>query len=195
MEDIPHVIEVSLFLLIAFLLGCILGWLFRKIRFSRAINGPAPTSASPVSEVKAASSKAADPGLKRQVAANDVAANDVAASAHAAQKPKATPIPQTADKDGTKEDNGARPSTLDQPRDGKKDNLKKIKGVGPKIESVLNELGIYHFDQISKWDQKTVEWVDENLSFKGRINRDGWVEQARTYATDIKATSQRPAGS
>lgn len=75
-----------------------------------------------------------------------------------------------------------RPSALDGPRDGKKDNLKHIKGVGPKIETTLNELGIYHFDQIAGWDRKTINWVDNHLSFKGRIDREKWVTQAKSLA-------------
>lgn len=72
--------------------------------------------------------------------------------------------------------------TLDTPVDGKKDNLKKIKGVGPKIETTLNGLGIFHFNQIAEWNRQTVERVDEALSFKGRIDREKWVSQAKILA-------------
>ncbi|UXX83972.1 hypothetical protein [Roseovarius pelagicus] len=55
-----------------------------------------------------------------------------------------------------------------------------IKGVGPKLEALLNRLGFYHFDQISNWTAAEVAWVDQNLEgFKGRVSRDNWVEQAR----------------
>ncbi len=63
------------------------------------------------------------------------------------------------------------------------DNLKKIKGVGVKIETALNELGVYTFEQISKWDDKNIAWVDEYLVFKGRIDRDDWVIQAKLLAS------------
>jgi predicted flap endonuclease-1-like 5' DNA nuclease len=77
----------------------------------------------------------------------------------------------------------ARPEALDAPRDGKADDLKKIKGVGPKLEKVCNELGFYHFDQIANWTEAEVAWVDDNLKgFKGRVSRDNWVEQAKTLA-------------
>ncbi len=59
------------------------------------------------------------------------------------------------------------------------DNLKKIKGVGEKIELALNDLGVYTFAQIAAWDEKNIKWVDEYLVFKGRIQRDNWVEQAK----------------
>lgn len=71
-----------------------------------------------------------------------------------------------------------RPETLSAPRAGGKDDLKRLSGVGPKLEATLNGLGIYHFDQIASWDHDAVAWVDDNLSFKGRIDREGWIAQA-----------------
>ena len=62
------------------------------------------------------------------------------------------------------------------------DDLKKLKGVGPKLENLLNELGFYHFDQIAKWTEAEVAWVDNRLKFKGRIQRDGWIDQATKLA-------------
>ena len=78
--------------------------------------------------------------------------------------------------------NDASPETLSGPRDGGADNLKLLKGVGPKLEGTLNELGFYHFDQIAKWTAEDVAWVDTRLKFKGRIERDGWIEQAKILA-------------
>jgi predicted flap endonuclease-1-like 5' DNA nuclease len=79
---------------------------------------------------------------------------------------------------------GTRPATLDAPRGGTADDLKKIKGVGPKLEKLVNAMGFYHFDQIANWTAEEVAWVDENLEgFKGRVTRDGWVEQARLLAS------------
>lgn len=78
---------------------------------------------------------------------------------------------------------GTRPEGLSAPRDGGADDLKKIKGVGPKLEDLCHELGFYHFDQIAGWGPDEVAWVDENLKgFKGRVTRDNWVEQAKTLA-------------
>ncbi len=74
------------------------------------------------------------------------------------------------------------PSTLSGPRDGGADDLKLLKGVGPKLEQTLNELGFYHFDQIAAWTPSEVAWVDTRLKFKGRIERDGWIEQAKILA-------------
>jgi len=65
-------------------------------------------------------------------------------------------------------------------------DLKRISGVGPKIEGILNDLGIYRFDQIAKWTRENVEWVDDKLKFKGRIDREGWIKQSVKLASNEK---------
>ena len=78
---------------------------------------------------------------------------------------------------------GKKPRTMKAPRKAGADDLKMIKGVGPKMESLLNKLGFYHFDQVSKWTADEVSWVDQNLEgFKGRVSRDNWVTQATKLA-------------
>ncbi|WP_298519052.1 hypothetical protein [uncultured Kordia sp.] len=60
-----------------------------------------------------------------------------------------------------------------------KDDLKRIKGVGPFIEEKLNTIGIYTFDQISKFTPEDMQAVTELISFfPGRIERDDWKGQA-----------------
>ena len=72
-----------------------------------------------------------------------------------------------------------KPRVLTAARKSGADDLKMIKGVGPKLEKLLNTLGFYHFDQISKWSGDEIAWVDDNLEgFRGRVERDNWVNQA-----------------
>jgi predicted flap endonuclease-1-like 5' DNA nuclease len=79
----------------------------------------------------------------------------------------------------------AGPSRLDGPRGGMADDLKEIEGIGPALEGLCNDLGIYHFDQIAHWSETDVVWVDDNMPrFKGRILRDGWVVQARMIVSE-----------
>ncbi|MDX2234437.1 MAG: hypothetical protein NW200_08050 [Hyphomonadaceae bacterium] len=75
-----------------------------------------------------------------------------------------------------------RPAGLPAPRDGARDDLRLIAGVDPRIESTLNSLGVYHFDQIAAWTPANVDWVERYLAFKGRIGREGWVAQAAALA-------------
>ena len=76
----------------------------------------------------------------------------------------------------------ARPDRLEAPLGDQKDDLKLVSGIGPKIESTLNELGIFHFSQIAAWTGDNVAWVDGYLSFKGRIQRENWISQAKELA-------------
>ena len=79
----------------------------------------------------------------------------------------------------------AAPTLLLAPRDGKADDLKLIVGVGPVLERLLNEVGVWHFDQIAGWKARDIAFVDAKLkTFKGRITRDEWVKQARALARD-----------
>ncbi|ANT59367.1 ATP synthase subunit E [Salipiger sp. CCB-MM3] len=90
--------------------------------------------------------------------------------------------PETVAPAATEEEE-AQPEALASPRGGEADNLKEIKGVGPKLESLLHELGIYHFDQIAGWSASEVAWMDQNLKgFRGRVSRDDWIGQAKTLA-------------
>ena len=62
---------------------------------------------------------------------------------------------------------------------GPADSLLQIKGLGPKLNTLLDGLGITRFDQIAAWSVEDVAKVDEHLgAFKGRIERDSWIEQA-----------------
>jgi len=70
---------------------------------------------------------------------------------------------------------------LEAPK-GNADDLKKITGLGPTVEKKLNELGIYHFWQIAEMDIDQIRALDDALSFKGRVERDDWVAQARSLA-------------
>lgn len=63
-----------------------------------------------------------------------------------------------------------------------KDDLKKISGVGPVLEKKLNALGITTYEQIIGFSAEDIARVDEVLNFKGRIERDNWVEQAKELA-------------
>lgn len=126
-----------------------------------------------------------DAGARPQA---DMPANDSRPPVAHTQKsaPKAKPAPAAKAETSAPEaaDVGTKPATLEAARDGGADDLKQIKGVGPKLEKLCNALGFYHFDQIAAWTADEVAWVDANLQgFKGRVTRDNWVEQAKTLAS------------
>ena len=62
------------------------------------------------------------------------------------------------------------------------DDLQQIRGIGPKIAGLLQELGVSRFEQIAAWSQEDVDWVNDRLRFKGRIEREEWIPQARVLS-------------
>jgi predicted flap endonuclease-1-like 5' DNA nuclease len=77
-----------------------------------------------------------------------------------------------------------KPEALKAARGGKADDLKIVKGIGPKLEILCHKLGFFHFDQVANWTADEVAWVDDNLEgFKGRVTRDRWVPQAKAIVS------------
>lgn len=75
------------------------------------------------------------------------------------------------------------PAFLDAPR-GAPDDLTLMKGVGPRLAARLNEIGVYHYRQIAGWSPDEARIADSKLdSFRGRIERDQLIEQAKLLAT------------
>lgn len=79
---------------------------------------------------------------------------------------------------------------------GPSDDLTQIVGIGPKLNELLGSLGVRRFDQIAGWGADEVAKVDGHLgAFKGRIDRDNWIEQARLLASGaIKEWQDRFGG-
>lgn len=105
----------------------------------------------------------------------------------AAEKTEAKPAPKA--KAAPKEEPpapaaAAKPANLLTEAQGTADDLKKISGVGPKLEGLLHENGVFHFWQIAEWGGNEIAYMDDKLSFKGRIERDNWIEQAKTFASE-----------
>lgn len=99
--------------------------------------------------------------------------------APAAKKKKAKPAPKD---DAPASAPAAEPLGFLQAADGEPDDLKQISGVGPALEKKLHGLGITKFHQIAALSPEEVEKIDAVLNFKGRIDRDDWIGQAKTLA-------------
>ena len=84
---------------------------------------------------------------------------------------------------GTAEAQAVAFKGLDAP-DGEADDLKKISGVGPVLEEKLNSMGIFHYRQIAAFTPEDIAAVDDALKFKGRIERDDWLAQAKKLAEE-----------
>lgn len=166
----------------------------------------APAQAAPAPEARPVTLAAVTPRPDPSILAPTVVPEMADAPAKSARKPRAAavkaktpakakaapakPAPKVARATGldaamgrSKEPAAEETELLLRPRGGKGDDLKLIVGVGPKLEKLLNEIGIWHFDQIAGWKARDIALVDSRMeNFKGRITRDGWVKQARALA-------------
>ncbi|WP_422050951.1 NADH-quinone oxidoreductase subunit NuoE [Shimia sp.] len=116
----------------------------------------------------------------------------VAGRAAEGQPPKPAPTPKPAAKqaeEAKKADQKAEKKASKPKAKAKKpakadaaDDLKQLKGVGPALEKKLHDAGVTTFAQIAGWSADDIAEMDDKLSFKGRIDRDGWVEQAKLLA-------------
>lgn len=112
---------------------------------------------------------------------------DASESSNEAAEADAAPEEEVVTEDVDAPIEGEAPTILDKP-DGAADDLTLITGVGPRIQSILNDLGIWHFSQIAGWSAENEIWVDDQLNFAGRVGREGWVEQAKELvAANTKA--------
>ena len=133
---------------------------------------------------KPGKSKADAPGKAAESARAIAAAREAKSKAKPAKGTVAPAAKNTVKAEtDTAQGAGVKPSTLGAPDPSGADNLKLIKGIGPKLEKVLNDMGFFHYHQIADWGAEQVAWVDQNLQgFKGRVSRDNWVDQAGKLA-------------
>lgn len=146
--------------------------------FSAPVGGPTtlltPEKKPPVPRAKKVSDEAAVSVPPSNAARVKTAApeTDPTLKTPAATKPEAAAKPSLEDKN--------RPGGIEKP--ATPDDLKLISGVGPKIEATLHELGIFSYAQVAGWKKAERDWVDGYLNFKGRVDRDDWVKQAKALA-------------
>ncbi len=116
------------------------------------------------------------------------------AAKKAAPKKKIAPKPKAKRKPKAKAVKKPKVLYTSGPTDGTPDDLKLIKGIGPKFEKDLNSKGIYYFRQIAAWkagDVKMVEGVIDSIP--GRIKRDEWVKQAKGLSKGSKPRAMKAA--
>lgn len=165
MPSLGHVLEVAGLIAMAYLFGCATGYVARLAAY-RLANRPRFVPAAPV--------PAPVPAPVRQ----PTPAQRLARTVRAEPEP-----PAKLDLAPPSALHLSRPPGLESPQ-GVADDLRQIKGVGPKTVQQLNALGIHHFWQIAAWTPANIEWLEaERVAIKGRIAREQWVEQAALFAT------------
>ncbi len=126
-------------------------------------------------------------GVMAAMGAGSVAAVATAAAAKPAKKAeKKAEAPKPAKKAEPKAEKKAAPKKAAPKKEAKADagadDLKTLSGVGPALEKKLHAAGVTTFAQVAAWTADDVAAMDEKLSFKGRIEREGWIEQAKKLA-------------
>ncbi len=118
-------------------------------------------------------------GIKAALGAGSVLAAAPSAPAKKPAKAKAVKAPAPAKAPAAKK--AAKPAKAEA-APAAADDLKKLSGVGPALEKKLNAAGITSYAQIAAWTDADVAAIDEQLSFKGKIEREGWIDQAKELA-------------
>ncbi len=117
---------------------------------------------------------------------------DVSSAVAAAQSAVAQVLAQTGE--SARDDQG-KPQGLPRARGGARDDLLLISGLSPLDESTLNNLGVFHFDQIAAWSDAEVLWLENHAFARDRIGREDWQRQARTLSNQRPAPPPRVARS
>ena len=105
-----------------------------------------------------------------------------------AQPAKVERAPRREPREASRGSSRKEPRILSAALYGKKDNLRLISGVGPKLEDLLNKNGVYYFWQVAEWNDRDIDVIDERLDvFRGRIGRDNWVTQAQRLRAEPSA--------
>lgn len=146
------------------------------------------TSAMEASASVSKTSRAANAVKKPAPKAKSAAKKTAAKATTSTAKTKSAPAAKSAPKPAAKKPAAAK---FYRKPPAKIDDLKLISGVGPKLEKTLNEIGIYQYDQISSWKKADIAKVDDKLKFKGRIERDDWIKQAKALAKGGDTTSSK----
>lgn len=153
-----------LWLILPFLIGLVTGWWVwaQKFALTSAVGADSP------------STEAMTPQAFAAAPVQGPATGDTA-----------LPASETATPLAAGEDETLTPIGIPAAR-GEADDLLQIKGIGPKLNAVLNDIGVVRFDQIAAWTPADIARVDAHLgAFRGRIDRDAWVEQASLLARGL----------
>ena len=138
----------------------------------------APAEAEAAADAKPAKADAAVEAKQAEVKQAEAKQAEVK-EAEAEAKPAKKPAKKAAKKAAAKTE--AQEPLFETPA-GEPDDLKKISGVGPALEKKLHGLGVTTYAQVAAFTAEEIAKVDDALSFKGRIERDDWVGQAKKLA-------------
>jgi len=214
--SLPHLLETALLLTVAYLVGCLLGSALRRLAQvggRAAVSAPEMEAKNAIPHLVLAAPSApllalpppptvavlplepllplASPDVGASMKSVEPPAARIDEALLAPRRPVATVIAlprRDAQADIGEIADIGRPPGLDAPRNGAPDDLQKVKGIGPRLATSLNALGIFHFDQIARWNEMNLAWIEAQPHLRGRAGRDKWVEQAASLAGIVLPT-------
>lgn len=165
------VIHVALLLLIIFLVGIFLGFLAKKL--ISKWGGRSDTGHSRSDHVSVSPPSSPEPEKSGRTSHSK--------SDPVSDSSETSPVQTLMETEENREEESEPILTAEEPSvtPSSPDDLKKIKGIGKVIEQKLHTMDITTYKQIAAWNEADIEAVDGKLNFKGRIQREGWIEQAK----------------
>ncbi|MCA0421544.1 MAG: NADH-quinone oxidoreductase subunit NuoE [Proteobacteria bacterium] len=166
-------------------------WQKRIVEQRKAAAEVAAAKAAAEAEAKKAAEAEAKKAEATPAAVAEKPASDTPAAKGKVEKKDVAEAAKPAAADKATATDESKPELLAAARGGKGDDLELIWGVGPKLGKMLNEMGVWHYDQIAKWTPAELAWVDARLTgFKGRAERDDWIAQSKKLATGWRPESK-----
>lgn len=168
-------------------LGAVLAWLYLDAMRSRKAGLPAVTSSSGGSSGNDAQIAQLSQQVSECAAARQSLEAEVQSLKRVREENEALKARIAEFENGKLEANG--PSidelpTLTTTSDAPPDDLTIIKGIGPVLKGKLNKLGFTTFQQIADLSPEQKSQIEDVLSFKGRIEREEWIDQAKRLAAE-----------
>jgi len=165
-------LQIIALILVAFIIGVVIGYVLRTRVFRAAATAGEREGITLESRQERPAHSLLRGGSAKT---SKSAAKAAASSAPAAKKPSGKAGAKNESKGEKKPAPPRKPSAA-------ADNLQEIKGIGAVLEKKLNAMGIERFEQIAGWTESDIAEIDEQLNFRGRIQREKWVEQAQELA-------------
>ena len=181
-----------IWLILATVLGFAIGWFAKPSRNAPMLpdEGDSPKKQPTLREP---SSAAGDSGTAPRRAEKPPETPPIKAAATEPAPARVDPGPETTPSDSAEE---KKPSKKRAPRPKKatapppKDDLTRIKGIGPVLETKLNQIDIVRFEQIAAWSESDIQTVSAQIKgIRGRVTREGWVESAQALLAETETTS------
>lgn len=194
------IVQLAILVAIAFVIGCLLGRLVRRRSASMpdhertiiaAAHATLPVDEKP-REIKPVEplAKIAEP--KASSPTSEAAQLEVQAVPDAEIVGDWPSLAEKPETDTESARDPGCPALLEAARHGKPDDLTVIKGVGGAVQGLLNGLGVFHYDQIANWNDDESRWIERNIGFPRRVEREDWIGQATKLASAAnKASAKR----